>query len=82
MCYNPHVKNFQLHAGEYGTYPTQPFDTWQDSTDPNTRHIRYLNLIADSLNVNSSTLTSFNNDVIGAHHYQIQVIHIMIASSI
>ena len=73
ICYNPHVRNFQLHAGEYGTYPTQPFDTWQAGTKQETRHIRYLNLIADSLNVNSSNLTSFNNSVLGAHYYQLPV---------
>ena len=73
ICYNPHVMNFQLHAGEYGTYPTQPFDTWQTVYEPSTRHIRYLNIIADSLNVNSSTLTSFNTDVLGAHYYQLPV---------
>ena len=73
ICYNPHVQNFQLHAGEYGTYPTQPFDTWQVDYTPSTRHIRYLNIIGDSLNVNSSSLTSFNTDVLGAHYYQLPV---------
>ena len=73
VCRNPHVQNFQLHAGEYGTYPTQPFDSWQAGTEQTTRHIRYLNMIGDSLNVNSSTLTSFNGDVLGAHFYQLPV---------
>ena len=73
VCRNPHVANFQLHAGEYGTYPTQPFDSWQAGDKQSTRHIRYLNIIADSLNVNSSSLTSFNTDVLGAHFYQLPV---------
>ena len=73
VCRNPHVANFQLHAGEYGTYPTQPFDSWQAGDRQSTRHIRYLNIIADSLNVNSSNLTSFNTDVLGAHFYQLPV---------
>ena len=75
VCYNPHITNFQLHAGEYGTYPTQPFDTY-DPAGPSTRLIRYVNIISDSLNVNSSDLTSFNSDAWGAHHYQINTVNL------
>ena len=75
VCCNPHLTNFQLHAGEYGTYPTQPFDTFE-SGGPSTRLIRYVNIICDSLNVNSSALTSFNSDAWGAHRYQLPVANI------
>ena len=79
VCYNPHITNFQLHAGEYGTYPTQPFDTY-DPAGPSTRLIRYVNIISDSLNVNSSDLTSFNSDAWGAHHYQINTVNLEAAA--
>ena len=72
VCTNPHIENFQLHAGEYGTYPTQPFDTFEKGI-ATTRLIRYINLVADCLNVNNSALTSFNSDAWGAHHYQLPV---------
>ena len=70
VCANPHIENFQLHAGEYGTYPTQPFDTFEKGV-ATTRLIRYINLVGDCLNVNNSALTSFNSDAWGAHHYQL-----------
>ena len=72
VCTNPHLTNFQLHAGEYGTYPTQPFDTFEVD-GPTTRLIRYVNIISDCLNVNSSSLTSFNSDAWGAHRYQLPI---------
>jgi hypothetical protein len=53
--YNPYIKGFQLDAGPYGTYPSQPMDTYSSH--------RFINMIADSLNVNNSVLTSFNKDV-------------------
>jgi hypothetical protein len=52
--FNPFIKNFQLDAGLYGTYPSQPMDTFND--------VRFVNMIGDSLNVNNSVLTSFNKD--------------------
>ena len=73
VCFNPHITNFQLHAGEYGTYPTQPFDTYDATTTPTTRLIRYVNLIGDCLNVNSSAIASFNTDTWGAQRYQLPV---------
>ena len=30
VCHNPLIKSLQLHAGEYGAYPTQPFNTFAD----------------------------------------------------
>ena len=61
VCRNPEVKALQLHAGEYGSYPTQPFDTlWQYGNV----NIRFVNAAMDALNVNGSELTSFNEDVI------------------
>ena len=61
VCFNPQVKSLQLHAGEYGSYPTQPFDTIWDYGNAN---IRFVNAAMDALNVNGSELTSFNEDVI------------------
>ncbi|MDR1819177.1 MAG: hypothetical protein LBR15_02890, partial [Methanobrevibacter sp.] len=53
VCYQPWIKNFQLFAGEFGTYPIQPIDTFE--TYDNRLHImRYLNYIYDSLNANGS----------------------------
>jgi hypothetical protein len=52
--FNPYITNFQLDAGPYGTYPSQPMNTFNDR--------RFINMIADSLNVNNSVLTSFNKD--------------------
>jgi hypothetical protein len=52
--FNPFIKNFQLDAGPYRVYPSQPMDTFND--------IRFINMIADALNVNNSALTSFNKD--------------------
>jgi hypothetical protein len=52
--FNPFITNFQLDAGPYGTYPSQAMDTFNN--------IRFINMIADSLNVNNSVLTSFNKD--------------------
>jgi len=52
--FNPFIKGFQLDAGPYGTYPSQPMDTFND--------IRFINMVADALNVNNSVLTSFNKD--------------------
>ena len=51
---NPKLSNLQLICGEYGAYPQQPINTYQCS--------KFLNLCGDALNVNSSPLTSFNND--------------------
>ena len=59
-CTNPRCTGLQLHAGEYGSYPTQPFDTYSTYTRQN---IRYVNSVADALNVNASELTSFSKDV-------------------
>ena len=59
-CTNPRCTSLQLHAGEYGSYPTQPFDTFSTYTRQN---IRYVNSVADALNVNASELTSFSKDV-------------------
>ena len=72
VCSNPNIENFQLHAGEYGTYPTQPFDTYEVEK-ASTRLIRYVNLIGDCFNVNNSALTSFNSDTWGSHRYQLPV---------
>jgi hypothetical protein len=52
--FNPYIEGFQLDPGPYGTYPSQPMRTWNDH--------RFINMVADSLNVNSSVLTSFNKD--------------------
>jgi hypothetical protein len=52
--YNPFITNFQLDAGPYGTYPSQPMNTYND--------VRFVNMVADALNVNNSVLTSFNKD--------------------
>jgi hypothetical protein len=52
--FNPYIDAFQLDAGPYGTYPSQPMKTWNAH--------RFINMVADSLNVNSSVLTSFNKD--------------------
>jgi hypothetical protein len=59
-CYQPYVHSLQLHAGEYGSYPAQPFDTYWNGDMPN---IRFVNSIADGLNVNASDLVSFSRDV-------------------
>ena len=59
-CTNPRCTNLQLHAGEYGSYPTQPFDTYSTYSKDN---IRFVNSVADALNVNSSELCSFSKDV-------------------
>ena len=61
VCYNPMVHDLQLHAGEYGSYPTQPFNTYWNYGDDN---IRFVNAAMDALNVNGSELCSFNEDVI------------------
>jgi hypothetical protein len=53
--YNPFIKKFQLDAGPYGCYPSQPMDTYNDR--------RFVNMTGDALNVNNSVLTSFNKDV-------------------
>jgi hypothetical protein len=63
--FNPFIQNFQLDAGPYGTYPSQPMDTYNS--------VRFINMIADALNVNNSVLTSFNKDCdssfcLAAHH--------------
>jgi hypothetical protein len=52
--FNPFINGFQLDAGPYGTYPSQPMSTFND--------IRFINMVADALNVNNSVLTSFNKD--------------------
>ena len=59
-CTNPWCTGLQLHAGEYGSYPTQPFDTYSTAE---TQNIRFVNSVADALNVNASELTSFSKDV-------------------
>ena len=60
VCTNPYVQDIQLHAGEYGSYPTQPFSTYGTKDFQN---IRFVNSVADSLNVNGSELTSFSRDI-------------------
>jgi hypothetical protein len=52
--YNPYILNFQLDAGPYGTYPSQPMNTFNSH--------RFINMVADALNVSNSVLTSFNKD--------------------
>jgi hypothetical protein len=66
--FNPFIKNFQLDAGPYGTYPSQPMNTFND--------VRFVNMIGDALNVNNSVLTSFNKDCdasfcLSAYHYDV-----------
>lgn len=63
VCHNPSIKSLQLHAGEYGAYPTQPFNTFADYENEN---IRFVNAVMDALNVNGSDLTSMNEDVLTA----------------
>ena len=60
VCFNPYILDLQLHAGEYGAYPTQPFSTFATLE---TQNIRFVNSVADGLNVNSSDLTSFSRDI-------------------
>jgi hypothetical protein len=38
--FNPYIDGFQLDAGPYGTYPSQPMRTWNDH--------RFINIVADS----------------------------------
>ena len=59
-CENPLVSNLQLHAGEYGTYPNQPFNTYNKNA---TNNIRYINQVMDALNVNASPIISLNRAV-------------------
>ena len=61
VCYNPYVHDLQLHAGEYGSYPSQPFNTYYNYEADN---IRFVNAAMDALNVNGSDITSFNEDVV------------------
>ena len=63
VCHNPLITSLQLHAGEYGAYPTQPFNTFADYGKEN---MRFVNAIMDALNVNGSELTSMNEDVLTA----------------
>ena len=42
---NPNIIDFQLHAGEYGTYPTQPFDTFENTNIGGTKLIRFVNKV-------------------------------------
>jgi hypothetical protein len=49
---NPYLRNFQIMCGEFGAYPEQAVNTYNDP--------KFLNMVADALNVNSSELTSFN----------------------
>ena len=51
---NPKLDGLQLFCGEFGAYPQQPIKTYNDP--------KFLNMCGDALNVNSSPLTSFNND--------------------
>ena len=60
VCTNPYVQDLQLHAGEYGSYPTQPFSTYSTF---GVQNIRFVNSVADALNVNGSELTSFSKDI-------------------
>jgi hypothetical protein len=54
------VNSLQLHAGEYGSYPTQPFNTyWSDGVSS----LRFVNNVADGININSSNIVSFTRDV-------------------
>ena len=62
-CVNPQVSNLQLHAGEYGTYPNQPFNTYNKNA---TNNIRYINQVMDALNVNASPIISMNRAVANA----------------
>ena len=59
-CTDPFITDLQLHAGEYGSYPTQPFHTYPRLDKQN---IRFVNAVADALNVNASELCSFSKDV-------------------
>ena len=60
ICTNPYVMDLQLHAGEYGSYPTQPFRTYGTVDIQN---IRFVNAVSDALHVNGSQLTSFSRDI-------------------
>ena len=51
---NPYLNQIQLQIDNYGVYPQKPYATFNDQ--------RYLNMVADSINVNSSEITSFNKD--------------------
>jgi hypothetical protein len=59
-CYQPYISGLQLHAGEYGSYPTQPFNTYWTAASSS---LRFVNNVADGINVNSSNIVSFNRDV-------------------
>lgn len=51
---NPKLKSLQLICGEFGAYPQQPINTFNDP--------KFINMVGDALNVNSSPLTSFSKD--------------------
>jgi hypothetical protein len=52
--FNPYIDGFQLDAGPYGTYHSQPMRTSNSH--------RFVNMTADILNVNSYVLTSLNKN--------------------
>ena len=51
---NPNLSSLQLICGEFGAYPQQPINTFNDP--------KFLNMVGDALNVNASPLTSFSYD--------------------
>jgi hypothetical protein len=52
---NPYLRSFYLNIDNYGVYPPVPYATYNDE--------RFLSLVADSLYVDTSQLTSFNKDI-------------------
>jgi hypothetical protein len=62
VCYQPWINDFQLHAGEFGTFPVQPLHTYA-LYSTRLLHMRFNQYVSDALNVSGSHLVGFNRDL-------------------
>jgi hypothetical protein len=53
--YQPYLKDLRLSLGEFGTHPARYVQTWNDP--------RFLAMVLDSLNLETSEITAMNADV-------------------
>ena len=62
VCVNPMFENLYMNISGYGNYPQQPFDTYGNDE----KHMRFINMTLDALNINNSPIMAPNKDLMNS----------------
>ena len=66
VCFNPDFKELYLSISGFGNFPQQPFNTGGDDE----KHVRFVNMTLDALNINNSPIMSPNKDLLNSLEYK------------